>query len=310
MSERTTIGGTVYESIGSSSSNLLLKCNGIARIQWGSKLIDLIKNGKIVSSSQELLFVVSNSEDIKSDGIYVVDTEEQTQLWICNKGNKYNLTGEDLYISTSKDQKLTAEQKNLVLGNIGIYHQTLTDLQNAELQNGIAYVIETNTLYTIKDGVISEFTAKLDSVTVETNEIQENVIKGSLKIILQVNDTPYIIMSDEIISVQKPIVIKDGCSLQSEFFTDNQGYKIYMKDNISYLDIDIINIRKKLLNPDNIPSGSIMLYNSQNDIPSGWYICNGGVANVNGVSFITPDLSNNHIKNSDGEIVAAYIIKL
>ena len=69
--------------------------------------------------------------------------------------NKYNLTGEDLYISTSKDQKLTAEQKNLVLGNIGIYHQTLTDLQNAELQNGIAYVIETNTLYIIKDGVIS-----------------------------------------------------------------------------------------------------------------------------------------------------------
>ena len=49
MSERTTIGGTVYEAIGSSSSNLLLKCNGTARIQWGSKLIDLIKNGKIAS---------------------------------------------------------------------------------------------------------------------------------------------------------------------------------------------------------------------------------------------------------------------
>jgi hypothetical protein len=32
MSERTTIGGTSYESIGSSSSNLLLKCNGTARI--------------------------------------------------------------------------------------------------------------------------------------------------------------------------------------------------------------------------------------------------------------------------------------
>lgn len=310
MSERTTIGGTVYESIGSSSSNLLLKCNGTARIQWGNKLIDLIKNGKIVSSSQELLFVVSNYDDIKSDGIYVVDTKEQTQLWICNKGNKYNLTGEDLYISTNKDQKLTAEQKNLVLGNIGIYHQTLTDLQNAELQNGIAYVIETNTLYTIKDGVISEFTAKLDSVTVETNEIQENVIKGSLKIILQVNGTPYIIIADEIISVKKPIVIKDDCSLQSEFFTDNQGYKIYMKDNISYLDIDIINIRKKLLSPDNTPSGSIILYTTDKDIPSGWAICNGGETDVNGVKFITPDLSDNSIKNSAGKTLAVYMIKL
>ena len=42
MSERTTIGTTTYEAIGSSSSNLLLKCNGTARIQWGNKLIDLI----------------------------------------------------------------------------------------------------------------------------------------------------------------------------------------------------------------------------------------------------------------------------
>jgi hypothetical protein len=49
MSERTTIGGVVYESLGSSTSNLLLKCNGTARIQWGGKLIDLIKNGKIAS---------------------------------------------------------------------------------------------------------------------------------------------------------------------------------------------------------------------------------------------------------------------
>jgi hypothetical protein len=32
MSERTTIGGTVYETVGSTSSNLLLRCNGTARI--------------------------------------------------------------------------------------------------------------------------------------------------------------------------------------------------------------------------------------------------------------------------------------
>jgi hypothetical protein len=50
MSERTTIGGTAYASVGSTSSTLLLKCNGTARIQWGNKLIDLIKNGKIASS--------------------------------------------------------------------------------------------------------------------------------------------------------------------------------------------------------------------------------------------------------------------
>jgi len=53
MSDRTVIGGTTYETVGSPSSNLLLRCNGTARIQWGTKLIDLIKNGKIVSDSSK-----------------------------------------------------------------------------------------------------------------------------------------------------------------------------------------------------------------------------------------------------------------
>jgi hypothetical protein len=51
INDRTVIGGVSYESVGSSTSNLLLKSNGTVRVQWGSKLIDLIKNGKIVSDS-------------------------------------------------------------------------------------------------------------------------------------------------------------------------------------------------------------------------------------------------------------------
>ena len=89
MSERTTIGGTVYEAIGSSSSNLLLKCNGTARIQWGGKLIDLIKNGKIASGdSQELIFIITDESEIKSDGIYLLTTQESNKLWISKDGNK------------------------------------------------------------------------------------------------------------------------------------------------------------------------------------------------------------------------------
>jgi hypothetical protein len=103
MSERTTIGGTVYESIGSSSSNLLLKCNGTARIQWGNKLIDLIKNGKIASeNSKELIFTISDESEIKSDGIYVLTKEESNQLWICKGENKYNFAEENLYILANK----------------------------------------------------------------------------------------------------------------------------------------------------------------------------------------------------------------
>ena len=101
MTDRTTIGGVVYEAVGSSNSNLLLKCNGTARIQWGSKLIDLIKDGKIASgaSSSEQIYIVSSESEIKSDGIYVVSSDDTTSLFICKNGEHYNLSGTDLYIS-------------------------------------------------------------------------------------------------------------------------------------------------------------------------------------------------------------------
>ena len=100
MSERTTIGGTVYESIGSSSSNLLLRCNGTAKIQWGNKLIDLIKNGKLAIESSSIN-IISDESEIKKDGIYIVNKETSCQLWVCLKGEHYNLIGGDLYISAN-----------------------------------------------------------------------------------------------------------------------------------------------------------------------------------------------------------------
>lgn len=91
MNERTTIGGVTYETVGSSDSNLLLKCNGTARIQWGGKLIDLIKNGKIASENNSTqISVISNESEIDSDGIYILLTDDNPQLWICKDGNKYN----------------------------------------------------------------------------------------------------------------------------------------------------------------------------------------------------------------------------
>ena len=167
MSDRTTIGGVAYETIGSSSSNLLLKCNGTARIQWGNKLIDLIKNGKIaVEDSKNLLFIVDDESKIKEEGIYIITSENSQQLWVCKDNNKYNLTETDLYISTHNEQSLTVEQKKQALNNIGLQYNTLEDLKKSGIQNGIAYVIEDKNLYTINNGVIEEFEAKLKSVTV------------------------------------------------------------------------------------------------------------------------------------------------
>ena len=39
--------GRDFDSIGSSSSDLLLKTKGQVKVQWGNKFIDLLKDGKI-----------------------------------------------------------------------------------------------------------------------------------------------------------------------------------------------------------------------------------------------------------------------
>lgn len=244
MSERTTIGGTVYEAIGSSSSNLLLKCNGTARIQWGNRLIDLIKNGKIASEdSQELIFIVSDESEIKSDGIYVLTTDESFQLWICKDGNKYDFTGTELYISASKEQNLTVEQKKQALDNIGFQYDTYDELVQAKLQNGIVYVLETKTLYTIKDGVIEEFEAKLKSVTVEQGAVDGEVINSSTKIVLSILDDEYLILADQRITANYSIHVKESAQIGSESADKTQGYRLYIDGGTSWLDVDEINVR-------------------------------------------------------------------
>lgn len=247
MSERTTIGGTVYESVGSSSSNLLLKCNGTARIQWGSKLIDLIKNGKIASGSDsEQVFVISDQSEIKSDGIYVLNTDENPQLIVCKKGEQYNLTGTDLYISASSKQDITAEQQKQALENIGIYYNTLEDVNNSGIQNGLVYVLENKTLYTITEGVISEFEAKVKTVTVEQEKEEGEVINSSVKVVLSVQNLNYLVLENNRVTILKDVHIKEYAKLGSENADDTSGYRLYISGGQSFLDVDNINVRNGL----------------------------------------------------------------
>ena len=43
----TTMFGKAYNIIGSADKNLILQTRGDLKVKWGSKYIDLIKNGKI-----------------------------------------------------------------------------------------------------------------------------------------------------------------------------------------------------------------------------------------------------------------------
>ena len=277
MSERTTIGGVVYESIGSSSSNLLLKCNGTARIQWGNKLIDLIKNGKIVSGDTSTqIFIVSNKEEIKQDGIYLINNEKSQELWICKKGEQYNLINADLYISANTKQDITAEQQKQALHNIGFYYETIKDIENAKIQNGLVYVLEDKTLYSINDGIIEEFEAKLKTVTVEKENKTGEVINSQYKIVLSVSGEEYIKLENRNIAVSQNLSMSENAQICSEGATSNIGYRLYIKDYESWLEVDNLIVRNNNTQDDyftEVTFSELNEYISQNKlIPGHWYI--------------------------------------
>lgn len=276
MSERTTIGGTVYESIGSSSSNLLLKCNGTARIQWGNRLIDLIKNGKIASGdSSNSISVISDESEIKSDGVYVLTKDESLQLLICKDDEQYNITNADLYISAKTKQDITVEQRQQALENIGMYYNTLEDVQQAGIQNGLVYVLSDQNLYTIKDGNISEFEAKLKTVTVEKEQQEGEIIKSAVNIILSVADSDYMIISNGQILVNYTLSVKESAKIESEGASDTLGYRLYVDSSGSHLDVDYINVRTGLVTSDYIEVTYDELYSKLNSgqlIVNKWYV--------------------------------------
>lgn len=247
MSERTTIGGVTYESVGSSSSNLLLKCNGTARIQWGSKLIDLVKNGKIAAGdSSSNVSVVTSEADIKTNGIYVLNTEETLQLWVYKDGEKYNLTGTNLYISASNKQDFTAEQRGRALENIGMYYNTLEDVKKSEVKNGLVYVLENSTLYTIKEGIINEFEAKLKTVSVEKEEETGEVINSSIRIAFSIIDDEYLVLENRRITANYDVHVKETAQLGSEGADEMHGYRMYINGDTSILEVDEIKVRHGL----------------------------------------------------------------
>ncbi len=258
----TTLFGKTYNVVGSTDSNFLIKTKGDLKVQWGNKFINILKNGKIASEGTDLLQTVNSSDDISDNGIYLVsDTNE---VWVSINGTKVSTIGSTTYVSYADAQELTAEQKKSALVNIGLFYNTLTEAQNANIQSGLVYVIETQKLYTANAGQLTEFVITTTS-TGTTNGTATQ---------------------------QKNIVMPDETYIMSTNASENEGFRLYTVNGVSYLEVDNLKCRVSQSNDDNgVPSGTIVMFSgSVSEIPPGWAICDGD----NG----TPDLRDRFIKAS------------
>ena len=235
--------GKNYQEAGSSSSPLLLRSNGEIKLQWGNKFIDLVKNGKINSESKDYIFTVDTSDEIKANGIYLVT--EDSSIWINVNNTKTQLSTTDTtYVSFLTEQETTSEQKQQALTNLGLIYENVDALNKAGLVTGLAYVVESNKLYLIQNGVVSEYqvtstlptSGKFDDLTISNLTIKNNTINSS-QLTLAINNISYLQLNDSILCSVPFLVDK----LQSINYNYNKsGFALYQDNGKSILDVDSV----------------------------------------------------------------------
>lgn len=260
---KTNMFGKTYNTIGSTDSNFIIKTKGDLKVQWGGKFIDIIKNGKLASAKTDILKVASSSDDISSNGVYLVPTDEGNEIWVSIDGTKVNIAGEvgTTYVSFLTEQKeVTVDQKYTALVNAGLYYETLEKAQQAGVKAGLIFVVSEGKLYVVKDGILSEYTPVGTSQS--DNDIKnaffDEITVGELKIYkegaaMSIDSTDLQLYVNQqlcasIGNVIKPyfsISMQDGTYIQSEGATQDTGFRIYKKGTESILEIDSIVWRNK-----------------------------------------------------------------
>lgn len=274
--------GSSYSPVGSSTSDLLLKSRGKVKIQIGNKFIDLIKDGQI---NVQTKFIYQQKEVGKADGIYIVDEE----VFLVVNGTQITLSSsEDTYVSFMVPQQSTAEQKQQALTNIGFIYQDLASLEANTILNSIVYVQETQKLYIVVNGSVSEYISPFPDIynkqfIVEKNDSDKGAIyiKGTgeenglrfdfLTIFSDDNNIIfdsktsiiYRIYGDNVLEISSGGVKSNVAiytdSIQSINAGNNTGFKLYISDSKSTLEVDNLIVR----NPTslgNLSSSSADIY--------------------------------------------------
>lgn len=268
-SSKSNINSRSYSSFGSSDSDFLIKTKGKVKIQWGSKFIDLIKDGQINVNSK---FIYQTDKVGSKDGIYVVGDQKEIVLVV--NGNSIDLQGQNgnTYISFQDEQTLTADEKYLALKNIGFIYNSISDLKESAVKNGIVYIESEAKLYTIVNGTILEFSVSFPNpytqqfiIAKDDSQLGALLIKGqgvhnsiafddsyiyddnyqlyldsSDGLCIRVNDNDKIKITDGQVIFSDKIVTD---YIQSTNANSDKGYRLYAQNGQSTLEVDNIVVR-------------------------------------------------------------------
>ncbi len=270
--------GRSYSQIGNSDSDFLIKTKGQVKVQWGSKFIDLIKDGKI-NVDANFIFTAKSADKLGvKDGLYVTP---DGSVYLKLGDITLNLVGEvgTTYVSFLEEQETSSEQKYTALHNIGFLYKDMNSLSNLSLKNGIIYIEAEEKLYIVKDGVLSEFTiafpnpfteqfiiAKSDSnkgallirgqgvsnsIAFEKlfiyNEFGNSYIDSDGDIYFRVGSDDKLIISNDGVTFVDPAI---SSMFKSSGATETSGFRLYFKNNESTLEVDNLIVRNSSLNVD------------------------------------------------------------
>lgn len=220
--------GRTYETVGNVSGDLLLKTRGGVKVQIGSSFIDLVKNGKI-NVDIDIIKEASSKDNIIDNGLYLI----KDVLYV-----KYQDTILPLNSNTGENQvsylpqlNITQEQKIQAQKNIGIYYDTLEEAQQ-KISDGYVYIKEKG-LYIIRSSIPIQITNnnQFSSLNIGLDQYTEGITNYSKNHDFKINNTKLFKLSENSISCEKSLYIRELQDINKSFYITSSGGKSTLKIN-------------------------------------------------------------------------------